>query len=154
MTPSASMQDQALSKIWDMKRTKAPKAVVVHVGTNDIRDLTDADTIVSKYETILDEIGKMFPRTKIILSNMMKTTNCSAMLSMSDISLKNTDLAGKNKSQDGIHLNTTGVSKFACSIRESVVRTLREAELRIIYILSLFNFLLFIYSTSTNKTYH
>ena len=138
----AYTQDQALSKIRGMKRTKAPKAVVVHVGTNDIRDNTDADTIVSKYEIILDEIGKMFPDTKIIMSNMIPRENAdeddelqrnveyvnavaNRKLALKyDISLKNTDLTGKNKSQDGIHLNTTGVSKFACSIRDSVVAAL------------------------------
>ena len=136
----AYTQDEALQKInKEIPSGMLPKVVVLNVGTNDVRDRVDADSIVEKYTRLTDQLTKKFPLTKIILSNIVpREDNAELQRNVEYINaatnrklatklavIRNTDLVGRNlKAKDGIHLTTTGVSKLACSIRDAVVAAL------------------------------
>ena len=134
----AYKQDEAMERIEEIKGTP-PKAVVINVGTNDVRDKVDADTIVDKYIRMTDRLTKKFPQTKIIFSNILPREDNQVLqqnveyinavtnrkLASKHVLIKNKDLVGRNlKAKDGIHLSTPGVSRLACSIRDSVVAAL------------------------------
>ena len=48
-----------------------PKTVVVHVGTNDIRDGSSPTEVLSKYKNIVKKCYTKFPGAKVILSNIV-----------------------------------------------------------------------------------
>ena len=119
--------------------SSAPKAVVVNVGTNHVRDKADPDVIVQKYSSIVDKLKKKFPKTKVVYSNIIpredseelqdtvEYVNAVANRRLKwDLTIRNAELyGGKLKAKDGIHLTTPGVSRLACNIRDSVLAALK-----------------------------
>ena len=131
--------EEAQQKIDEMNISN-PKVVILNVGTNDVRDKVDPDVIVRKYGTILDLLRRKFPNAKLIFSNILPREDSNDLQATVEYVnavayrklaakrhavVKNNELSGnKLKSKDGIHLSTLGVSRLACSIRDSVLSVL------------------------------
>ena len=133
-------QEQACQSVGEI--TGKPKAIVLHVGTNDVKNNVDADEIISNYNNLLKQIRQKLPDTKIVLSNILprednhtfqqnvEYVNAAVnrkFATLNDVVIvKNSDIYGKKlKKQDGVHLTDPGRSRLAAHIRDSVLVALK-----------------------------
>ena len=135
----AYTQEQARESIRNI--TGMPKAVVLHVGTNDIKNNIDADRIISNYEDLIKLIHKKLPDTKVVLSNILprednhlfqrnvEYVNAAVNRKFADsdyvVLIRNNDIGPKLKKSDGVHLLDPGTSRLASHIRDSVLVALK-----------------------------
>ena len=129
---------KALSRITSAP--KAPKAVVLLTGTNNLKN-TDADDILKTYDKIISSSASKMPDTKLIICNIVPREDnhemqrhveyVNAVLNRKFAARKNLslvktfDITGKRlKAKDGIHLTELGTSKLASRIKDAVVTAL------------------------------
>ena len=133
-------QEQAHRSINNI--TGNPKAIILHVGTNDIKNNIDADVIISNYECLVGQIKQNHPETKVILSSILprednhtfqrnvEYVNAAINRKFATVDdvviIRNSDIYGKKlKRHDGIHLTDQGISRLASHIRDSVLTALK-----------------------------
>ena len=117
------------------KIKEAPKAIVYHVGTNNVKK--DPPEKITK---MINEVVNLAQATKVIISNIVSRdddhvfqTNLefiNANINMKYIkapnisTIKHFNIGKINRARDGTHLNTIGTSKLACNIKHAVAKAL------------------------------
>ena len=116
-----------------------PKAVVLHVGTNDLKQ-NSAEGVVQKIRGVINICKEKIPTTKIVISNivsrddkqtyqtMLEYVNaCINMTYAKDEKIliaRNTNIVKKHRAHDGTHLNTVGTSILANNLKYCVAKAL------------------------------
>ena len=135
----AYTQDQARESINNIKGK--PKAVVLHVGTNDIKNQVDADDIIKNYDSLIKQLNQRLPHSKIVLSNILPrednqvfqrnveyvnaAVNRKFATMNNIVTVRNSDIGKKLKKDDGIHVTDIGRSRLASHIKDSIVDVLK-----------------------------
>ena len=116
-----------------------PKAVIIHVGTNNLK-MNTVEEVSNKISDVTDTILKKAPHTKVIISNivsrddnhkyqmMLDYVNACVNLKYSkteNVSISKNINIGKNcRANDGTHLKPIGTSKLASNLKYSVMKAL------------------------------
>ena len=144
--------DQATTTIKELKITRPPDKVLIHVGTNHLQSkegvANDVEEIKSKYETLFNVINERFPRsTKVYFSELLlrredqvredvnsinsflqsatrKQENYSVVIHSFNIDDHNAHL------RDNRHLNKTGLHILLSNIRLQMLGMSRKNKTR------------------------
>ena len=137
---TAYTQEEAKQAVKKIKGN--PRAVILHVGTNDIKNKVDADVIIKGYEDLRKLVAQKLPKTQLIISNIVpRTDNLDFQRNVEYINaavnrkyansnnvsiVGNQDITGRKlKALDGIHLTEpAGVSRLASHIKDVVLAAL------------------------------
>ena len=118
-----------------------PKVIVVHSGTNDLKNGSPAEDIISKYEDIIEDIKVNFTDTKLVVSTIVPREDnhklqrnveyINACLNRSygdsgDATIVlNNDIRGHRfKQRDGVHLRYEGKNRLGSHIHRGIKRAL------------------------------
>ena len=136
----AYTQEQARESID--KIVGKPKVVILHVGTNDVKNGVDADIMIKNYDRLIKQVNRKLPDTKVVLSNIVPREDdhilqetveyvnaavnrkCANLNNVSIV--RNNDIFGRKlKALDLIHLTEPGTSRMASHIKDSVLDALK-----------------------------
>ena len=116
-----------------------PKAIVIHSGTNDIKNGVSAEEIIDRYQHIVRDLKNKFRDTEVILSSIapredndwgqrqVEYINAAVNRKLGDnvTFVCNRDLWGRGvKKRDGVHLTEAGTSILASHIKAGITQVL------------------------------
>ena len=136
----AYTQEQARESID--KIVGKPQAVILHVGTNDVKNGVDADIMIKNYDRLIKQVNRKLPDTKVVLSNIVPREDDHVLqetveyvnaavnrkcANLNNVSIvRNNDISGRKlKALDRIHLTEPGTSRMASHIKDSVLDALK-----------------------------
>ena len=117
-----------------------PKAIVIHCGTNDIKNNVPTKNIVENYSRIVHLAKEKFEETEIIISSIaprdgsefeqrqVNFINAAVHMELAGEAtiVCNREITGRGlKKKDGIHLTDIGTSHLARNIKEGIQMALQ-----------------------------
>ena len=123
--------------IYDLRY--APKVIVIHAGTNDIRDQVPANEIINHLKRITQHVRQRFRGTKVVVSSIaprednewsqeeVEYINEAVRYELSQEAgfVCNWDIWGREfKAKDGVHLTPKGTSFLAANIKAGICEAL------------------------------
>ena len=138
--------DHVAAEITKLKASShRPKALVIHSGTNDLKDGASAEDIIRKYEEIIQDVNANILGTKVVVSTIVPREDSRKLQrnveyinaylnrkygdSEEATIVMNNDIRGyRYKKRDGVHLKEDGSSRLGSHLNKGIKRALNIKE--------------------------
>ena len=110
---------------------KNPRHIIIHVGTNDIKESLDANKALDNILQLKNFLEKKLPNARVVISNIITRTDDkraqeSTMVfnkHLDELKLKtinNNNIQALDLGKKGLHLSQKGKAKFASNLKKVI----------------------------------